>query len=308
MKRIRLLWLAALLALAVLAGCGSKANKSENAERSVYYIHQDMTKLKSVPFAADGDVDEHDTAAVALAMLKQMMKNPEDVNLSPAIPEGVEINNVSMADSHQFYVYFNSAYGDMDPVREILCRAAVVKTLTQLPEIDFVGFYVSDQPLMDSSSNAISLMSASSFVDVDSADYSKVVMTLYYADESGTNLLEAEKMVIFPKTKSREQLVIEQLIKGPELEGLYPTLSKDINLISATVRQGTCYLNFNAEFLNNSLNVSEYIPIYSIVNSLTELPNINKVQFSIEGNSNVTYKESFSFSQSYERKMDYVTR
>ena len=46
--------------------------------------------------------------------------------------------------------------------------------------------------------------------------------------------------------------------------------------------------------------------IYSIVNSLAELPNVNKVQLSVNGDTSITHRESFSLGTVYERNLDYV--
>ena len=46
--------------------------------------------------------------------------------------------------------------------------------------------------------------------------------------------------------------------------------------------------------------------IYSIVNSLTELPTISKVQISVKGDTSGVYRDTFELSQMYDRNLDYV--
>ena len=46
--------------------------------------------------------------------------------------------------------------------------------------------------------------------------------------------------------------------------------------------------------------------IYSVVNTLIELPNVNKVQFSIDGEQVLKYNESMSFGEPFERNLDIV--
>lgn len=305
MKRLISMCLVAVWALFTLAGCGEKkVVQLEENQYYIYCVHQDLTTLRTTVYTDEeksGDIRE-----TALLLLSQLKATTDDVETLPAIPEDVGIAKVRASESNQFFVYFDSKYEEIDPVREILCRAAIVKTLTQIDGIDFVGFYVNDQPLMDPTTGAITMMSASSFVDVDSADYQKVVLTLYFADDSGTQLVETERTVFVPKTMSREQLVMEQLIAGANQEGAYPTLPSNLSIINITVKKGTCYLNLGSEFMDNALSVSEYIPIYSIVDSLTELPNINKVQFAISGKSDINFRDIISLTSSFERKMDYV--
>lgn len=64
-------------------------------------------------------------------------------------------------------------------------------------------------------------------------------------------------------------------------------------------------MNFDASFLNNSLDVKEYIPIYSIVNSLAAVSSVNKVQIAVNGSQDVMFRDSISLNQLFERNLDY---
>ena len=59
-------------------------------------------------------------------------------------------------------------------------------------------------------------------------------------------------------------------------------------------------------FLTQIYNVTSDVTIYSIANSLAELPNVNKVQISINGDSNMNYKENISLSTVFERNLELV--
>lgn len=64
-------------------------------------------------------------------------------------------------------------------------------------------------------------------------------------------------------------------------------------------------MNFDASFLNNSLDVKEYIPVYSIVNSLAAVSSVNKVQIAVNGSQDVMFRDSISLNQLFERNLDY---
>ena len=53
----------------------------------------------------------------------------------------------------------------MSPGREILCRAALTKTLTQVDGIDYISIYSGDQPLLDSTGMPVGMLSDSDFAD-----------------------------------------------------------------------------------------------------------------------------------------------
>ena len=75
-------------------------------------------------------------------------------------------------------------------------------------------------------------------------------------------------------------------------------------IISVTVQDGTCYVNLNNDFLSQPYNVASDVTIYSITNSLVELPNVNRVQISINGETNLSYREYMSLNTVYERNLD----
>ena len=102
-----------------------------------------------------------------------------------------------------------------------------------------------------------------------------------------------------------ERLAIEQVISGPNTDIAYPTVSKDSKVRSTNVKDGVCYVDFDNEFLSQPNKVSSDVAIYSIVNTLTELPNINKVVFSVNGETAFTYMDH-AISGPFERNLDII--
>ena len=67
-----------------------------------------------------------------------------------------------------------------------------------------------------------------------------------------------------------------------------------------------CYINFDSAFLNTSLPVSEYVPIYSIVDSLSEMTTVTKVQIMVNGSQNVMFRDVISLNTPFEKSQDYI--
>ncbi|MDE7358287.1 MAG: GerMN domain-containing protein, partial [Lachnospiraceae bacterium] len=55
---------------------------------------------------------------------------------------------------------------------------------------------------------------------------------------------------------------------------------------------------------NQPYNVASDVTIYSITNSLAELSNVNRVQISINGETNISYRENVSLNNVFERNLD----
>jgi len=86
---------------------------------------------------------------------------------------------------------------------------------------------------------------------------------------------------------------------------LLATIPGGTNLISVTVKDKICYVNFDKNFLTGDLLANPYVSIYSLVNSLTGLSNISKVQIMVDGDSNVKFREIIPLNSPFERNLDY---
>ena len=63
------------------------------------------------------------------------------------------------------------------------------------------------------------------------------------------------------------------------------------------------FVDFDSSFLTEPYNVTAEVAIYSLVNSIVELTNVNKVAFSVNGEANFTFMD-FSITGPYERNLD----
>ncbi len=76
-----------------------------------------------------------------------------------------------------------------------------------------------------------------------------------------------------------------------------------INVITA---DRICYLDLNSEFQDAALDVAENISVYSVVNSIVDSCEADKVQISIEGNSGGNFQKNLPLYKFYEKNKDLV--
>jgi len=81
------------------------------------------------------------------------------------------------------------------------------------------------------------------------------------------------------------QAVIE-LIKGPESSGLYPVIPEGTQVNEVYIADDIVYIDLSEEIFKNHPGGSsgELMTVYSIVNTLTEIPPIKGVQILVGGN------------------------
>ena len=68
-----------------------------------------------------------------------------------------------------------------------------------------------------------------------------------------------------------------------------------------------CYIDLNKDFITSVDNIDKEVTLYSVVNSLVELHDINKVQFSIDGETMKFFGNSdIRFDTPLERNLEII--
>ena len=111
-----------------------------------------------------------------------------------------------------------------------------------------------------------------------------VEVNLYFSDSQAMHLVP-EKRKISQIPSLARQAVIE-LIKGPENSDLYPTIPEGTQVNEVYIADDIVYVDLSEEIFKNHPGGSsgELMTVYSIVNTLTEIPPIKGVQILVEGN------------------------
>lgn len=284
----------------MLWGCGNNNEDKSDSGYHLYYIDKEASRLIAEEYEPQTDTAEK----MVGEFVETLSKDPEEVGLKKALPESVTILNYRLEDK-LLYISFDSGYMDMGKVREILCRTALVKTFTQIPGVDCISIYIKDQPLRNSKDQPVGLLTPDNFIEDLGAELQSerksTELTLYFANEAGDKLVAETRKVTYDSNISIEKAIVEQLIKGPESEGAYRTISEEAKLLSISVKDSICYVNFNDGFLKTTPEGLKTIAIYSVVNSLSEVSGINKVQITINGKADKAYLETI-----YERNLDMI--
>ena len=301
LKRIMCVFLSLVLLLP-LTGCDKQETKK--GEYQIYYMNMERTKLVSEEYDSTGAEKE----ALIEELLGKLMSAPESSKLRQTIPADVEVNSFKINGAY-LYIDFSEEYKSIKPTEEVLVRAAIVKTLIQANVCSLVAFTINSEPLLNASGNLVGSMSADTFVENPGKQINSSVettLTLYFASKDGTSLVKETRKVHYSTNISMEKLIMEQLIEGPKKSGRLSTVPSATKLITVSVVDGVCYINLGDSFRNQSADVNEEIVLYSIVNSLTEVPNVSKVQISINGSTDGKLRYTYDLSKMYERNMDYL--
>ena len=206
----------------------------------------------------------------------------------PTIPREVEILSVGVVNDNAV-VDLSDGYYRMKNTEEVICRSSIVWTLTSLDFIDGVVITVEGQPLRMNNGEEFGPMNRNTVViapEISAETTEYAILTLYFANAEGTDLITEERVVEVNANQTREKTVVEQLIAGPKENGAKRTVPMETKIRDVTTTDdGICYVNLSEDFVEKHIGgeMAERLTIYSIVNSLCELDSIEKVQFLIEG-------------------------
>ena len=119
-------------------------------------------------------------------------------------------------------------------------------------------------------------------------------LVLYFANNE-TGELETEIKVVDANTliKNPEKQIMELLIKGPQSSDLKKLIPDGTILHDIKIENSCAIINVSNEFLNYQNDEEKYNIINSIVNSLTNLKEINSVKFLINGEENENLSETY---------------
>ena len=271
MKPIRFLSVL-MIVLVLCCGCQRTVNPEQQGNITLYQMADDGSKLQSSKYEIQAD--QEDNVAVIQELLDCFKKC-------------VAIDDFQLKEK-QLTITFLSSYYNQDKIDEVLNRAAIVMTLCQLSSVDYVEFYVGDNPLMIDG-ETVGIMSKLSFLDsVGGEGYTQEkYVTLYFSSNDGTKMQEITTKLTHDMTVPLARLLIEQLLKGPnEISDANTSDVRD------TIPAGTKF--------------SSGVVVYSIVNTLCELSDVNKVQFTIDGEQQEIYGDIKNFTGSFERNLDMV--
>ena len=301
-----------ILLLLFLTGCITTKEENslitgdipENAMQ-LYYLNEEQTKVISKELSLEKNTVTEQIGEMLTILEEVLWKEEEKILISDSDPiQGFVLNE----ETQVVTLRFASDYSFSNSITEVLRRASIVKTLCQLRKVSAVEIYIGSQPWILSNGKPLGLMKAEDFVESTGADanfYQETVITVYFANQTGDFLVESDLKVTYNGMVSTERLILNQLMQEPMSSNMQSVIPKGTVLNKISIQDGICYVDFSEEFMKRKEGISPEVTIYSVVNSLTKLSNVYKVQFLINGTIQKTY-ENLEFSSYFERNLDII--
>ena len=289
------------------AGASDDQSSSEGVYR-IYYSNIDGTALVRHDYKPESEDFEG-----ILAEVIDAFRTPDTTDVRSALPDPVEINS-TVTGINELDVDFNAEYLSLDLISELLLRGALVRTLLQLPGVDAVRFTVESQNLVIGDKE-IGLMTEDTFIVPTGKginSYRNADLILYYPSGDGTTVTRENRTVYYSSNVNKERLVIEQMLKGTQKEGLFPVAVEGTLVQDVSVSNGYCIVDFSEDI--NSAPAGEVVAnpetvLYAFADALIDScpdDRITGVRFRIEGSSDLRFRNQVNLDQIFKRNAEII--
>ena len=142
-----------------LSACGREQEEDQDIMQ-VYFVSNSETKVEMHPM----EMTRKDPEGRREELLTYLSTQPEKLEYKVPLNMGFQVLDTSLEEG-KLLINVDSSYTELPVTTEILVRAALVRTLTQLEDVNYVGISVAGDRLFDSFGNPVGWMSADQFID-----------------------------------------------------------------------------------------------------------------------------------------------
>ena len=287
MRRWIVLLAAGLCLVVAACGKGQSVNEADMQQPVRFYYCQtgDETTYSSPSGALGWELRDLGQDRMTVGeIVKLYLKGPKAAELRTPFPKGLQVRE-SVLQNGVLTLVLSEEIDGVTGIERSLAAACLVHTLTQFSDIEAVQLECAaaksqvlfGQPLTQED-----------FLLLDDTDTSDAtVVKLYFPDSSGRYLVEEVRSEVFESEAEVPEYVLQQLIAGPREEEHQSTLPAQTHLLYLRLNDGVCTVNLSLEFVRNApqTQLQARLTVLSVVNSLTELPQVESVRFLCAGES-----------------------
>ena len=302
-KKIIITAIAAVAAvLAVLIIMLMQEQKLIKYECELYFLNESESTLVSekriIKYRKESELNE--------AVIDALIAGPENGKNKKVINRKTKLESITSQNPSELIVDFNYRFLSGDTSRDVLSTYAVVKTLCGIDGIDKVKVTVEKNDVPTAEGKPIGFLADEDInlsTDTNTGETREVI--LYFVDKVTKKLVPEQRSIKVDDQMPLAHYVINELIQGTHLHE--NVLDSGTILIGVNITDYICFVNMQSNFMSlyAGSEEKEKLAVFSIVNSLTELDNIGRVQFLIDGKK-VDEFGTIPFGYPFERDMSII--
>lgn len=271
-----------VVAAALIVGLIESDYVSNRYEGELYFSNSAMTGIES----ESREIRYRDNQELAENVIEELREGPKDRRLGRIIGRKTHLISLTGIETGNVVVNFSREFLSGDNAKDLLSVYAVVKSLCALRSIESVKVVIEGRDIYTDDGSIIGYL-ADRDINLSTDTYTSEMrdIMLYFPTKDGTHLAREARTIKVTDQQPIAQYIINELIKGPSGENMTAPLNSATVLLSVETSNNICFVNFKSNFLDKNTGSAdkEKMTIYSIVDSLTELETIERVQFLMDG-------------------------
>ncbi|MBR5542865.1 MAG: GerMN domain-containing protein [Oscillospiraceae bacterium] len=265
------------LAILSFSSCSNPQTKNPTFAKAYYFSSDTPNKTVSLSVNLSRETEED-----VVSELFSLLSSPTKKRHVPMFDRKISLQDVAVSDG-LCSLTLSPAYNHLSDTERVAANACIVKSLSSLPFVEKVAI---------TCENSYELFSDDDFIlSSPVASYEKLSVNLYYVDSSRTSLICHTRDIPILPDRTLEEDVITLLFTPPDKTTMISGFPQGTKLNNVYVSENCCYVDVSPEFFLNASHDKEHekSSLFSIVNTLTELPMISSVKFLIDGEDGYGY-------------------
>ena len=284
--------------------CGQDDNSAAVDYVKLYYFNTVSSRMETENLSVSKELENEEKLG---EVLNGYISGPRNTNLYSFLNKEVSIEDVDFDKAYGYLTLdFSKGYNELSLSSALLLRGALTYTFTELDFVNGVKFTISGKEIKNTNDEKLGVMNRNTVATFPSISPDKInrrTVVLYFANGEASGLVAQTRNIEVKQSQNLEVQIVEQLIAGPDGGVLFETVPPETKVLNVKTEEDICYVSLSNEFITKHSGGSsaENLTIYSIVNSLTELDSVSKVQFLVEGEKITEYKGNLDISKPFER-------
>ena len=274
-----------LILVLLLCGCSG----SEFQTPGTFYYHRTETSYQGNEGVIAPELRELDGIQEDLgAILKLYCAGPLDPGLENPLPPGTVLLDHCLEGS-VLTLRFNNVLAQLTGIELTVAAGCLARTFLPLAGAQEL-ILTADGALLGGNTSLHLRLEDLSLRD-DSLDLLHTEYPVYYASSDRRYLIQQTVTVHHTSQEELVMHLLELLLTPPSGSGLRSALPAGTRFLSASLADGLCTVDVSAEFDNRRFyNMSaQCLSLLSVVNTLTALDEIDRVEFTVEGDLLIRY-------------------
>ena len=130
--------------------------------------------------------------------------------------------------------------------------------------------------------------------EISTEQMRETVVALYFPDLDSNLKVEARFIDSLSLLSNPYKTLVELLLETPQSEDLTSAFPDNTKILNTSIENGCVILNFSTELVNYTDDTQKYNIINSLLNTLTQLNEVNSIKILVDNNTSENFNEEYT--------------